>query len=240
MANEYNNKRYYWIKLRDTFMTSDAVDFLMAQTDGANYVVLYQMLCLKTINTGGELSRTIGEMIVPYDIDKIVRDTKWFSKDTIIVALELYKRLGLVFANENGNLVITDFCKMVGSETQSAVYKQGTPLLENFQLNSNRDKDIKRLDIRDKEIEYYTNKELNSIFNEFLLLRKKLKAVNNERAINSLINKLSLYDDDTKIKMIDKSIVSSWKDVYELKEDKKDSVKTHNEKVMEEFLNEHE
>ena len=46
-------KRYYWIKLKESFMTSDVVDFLMSQKDGANYVVLYQMLCLKTINTDG-------------------------------------------------------------------------------------------------------------------------------------------------------------------------------------------
>ena len=57
-------KRYYWIKLRESFMTSDTVDFLMSQKDGANYVVLYQMLCLKTINTGGRLSRTIGEIVI--------------------------------------------------------------------------------------------------------------------------------------------------------------------------------
>lgn len=67
---------------------------------------------------------------------------------------------------------------------------------------------------------YYTNIELDTIFKEFLLLRKKLKAVNSERAIKMLIDKLSKYDDDTKIKMLNKSIVSSWKDVYELKEDK--------------------
>lgn len=48
-------KRYYWIKLKESFLNSDAVDFLMSQKDGANYVVLYQVLCLKTINTGGRL-----------------------------------------------------------------------------------------------------------------------------------------------------------------------------------------
>ena len=64
-------KRYYWIKLRESFMTSDTVDFLMSQKDGANYFVLYQMLCLKTINTGGRLSRQIGEIIIPFDVEKI-------------------------------------------------------------------------------------------------------------------------------------------------------------------------
>jgi len=113
-------KRYYWIKLKDTFLTSDAVDFLMSQKNGANYVVLYQMLCLKTVNTGGELSRQIGEVIIPFDVDKIQRDCKYFEKDTIIVALELYKKLGLVYENKNGFLQIANFDNLVGSETDKA------------------------------------------------------------------------------------------------------------------------
>ena len=110
-------KRYYWIKLKDTFMTSDAVDFLMSQPEGANYVVLYQMLCLKTINTGGKLERHIGAIIIPYDVEKIQRDTKWFTVDTVRVALNLYKALGLVYADRNGTLALADYENLVGSET---------------------------------------------------------------------------------------------------------------------------
>jgi hypothetical protein len=98
-------------------MTSDTVDYLMSQKDGANYVVLYQMLCLKTINTEGRFSRTIGEIVIPYDVNKIQRDCKWFSLDTIRVALELYKRFGLVYEEQDGTLVITDHKSLVGSET---------------------------------------------------------------------------------------------------------------------------
>ena len=112
-----NGKRYYWLKLKESFMTSDTVDFLMSQKDGANYVVLYQMLCLKTINTEGRFSRTIGEIVIPYDVNKIQRDCKWFSLDTIRVALELYKRFGLVYEEQDGTLVITDHRNLVGSET---------------------------------------------------------------------------------------------------------------------------
>ena len=117
-------KRYYWIKLKDTFMTSDAVDFLMGQPDGANYVVLYQMLCLKTINTGGKLERHIGEMIIPYDEAKIQRDTKWFSIDTVRVALNLYKALGLVYQDKDGALALADYENLVGSETDWAAKKR--------------------------------------------------------------------------------------------------------------------
>lgn len=84
-------KRFYWMKLKESFMTSDTIDYFMSQPDGANYVVLYQMLCLKTINTDGRLSRQIGEVVIKYDIPKIQRDLKWFSADTIRVAPNLYK-----------------------------------------------------------------------------------------------------------------------------------------------------
>lgn len=113
-------KRYYWIKLTDRFITSDTVDFLMSQPNGAEYVVLYQMLCLKTVNTGGELARHLGEIIVPYDAKKIQRDCKYFSLDTITVALHLYKQLGLVYESEEGILKIANYDRLIGSEGESA------------------------------------------------------------------------------------------------------------------------
>lgn len=40
-------KRYYWIKLKDSFMSSDMIDYLMGQPDGANHIVLYHMLLVR-------------------------------------------------------------------------------------------------------------------------------------------------------------------------------------------------
>lgn len=158
-------KRYYWIKLKEAFMSSDTVDFLMGQPNGANYVVLYQMLCLKTINTGGKLSRQIGEIIIPYDVEKIQRDCKWFSADTIRVALNLYKSLGLVYEDQDGVLVLADHQNLVGSETDWAEKRRRQRMEqgENPQLlPGDTDGDIvpqnvpidnrdKILDIRDKD-----------------------------------------------------------------------------------------
>lgn len=127
---DYNKQRYYWIKITDHFMTSDTIDFLMSQKDGANYVVIYQMLCLKTINNNGQLSRQLGEIIIPYDDAKIQRDLKYFSIDTIRVALNLYKQLGLIYQQENGVLKIADFENIVGSQTISAEKKQSQRRLQ--------------------------------------------------------------------------------------------------------------
>ena len=120
---QYDKGRYYWIKLTDRFMTSDTVDFLMSQKDGANYVVLYQLLCLKTVNNDGIMARKLGEMIVPYDVEKIQRDCKWFSVDTVRIALELYKKLGLIYENNDGVLAISNFDRLIGSQTFGAEKK---------------------------------------------------------------------------------------------------------------------
>lgn len=306
-------KRFYWIKLKTDFFNQDTIDFILQQENGCKYIVLYQMLCLKTANNNGELNTKIGEMIVPYDIEKIQRDTKYFDIDTIIVALELFKKLGLIYEEKDKTLKISSFDEMVGSESKSAQIKRNQrknniPLKNCKRLNSEMLKlpngnvvfvDEKRyggngmlaydlaggkcemcgseenlcihhnngfsnniedlfilcrkchsniehkegveivhryvhqeIEYRDKSIDidnkkennkkkkYFDNEELNNLFLDFLDLRKKIKAVNSERAINNLLNKLNKYDDDTKIKMIDKSITNSWKDVYELKEEK--------------------
>lgn len=117
-------KRYYWIKLKDSFMSSDEIDYLMSQPDGANYVVLYQMLCLKTINTGGCLVSQIGEMLIPYDAEKIQRECKWFSLATVRVALSVYKQIGLIFESPDGILTISNYSDIVGSETDYSAQKR--------------------------------------------------------------------------------------------------------------------
>ena len=117
-------KRYYWIKLKTDFFNLNEIDFLLSQKDGCQYIVLYQMLCLQTANNNGELASRIGEMIIPYDPDKIARDTKYFSKDTVIVGMELFKKLNLIYTDDGICLKIAGFENMVGSETGWAKQKR--------------------------------------------------------------------------------------------------------------------
>lgn len=114
------SKRFYWIKLKTDFFNQDTIDFLLSQENGCEYIVLYQMLCLNTANNDGKLSSNVGEMIVPYDVKKIVRDTKYFTFDTVTIALGLFKQLGLIYEEEDKVLRIKDFGEMVGSEAGSS------------------------------------------------------------------------------------------------------------------------
>lgn len=164
---EYNKGKFFWIKLTDSFISSDTVDFLMSQKDGANYVVLYQMLCLKTVNNDGILGRQLGEIIVEYDAEKICRDCKYFSVDTVRVALELYKKLGLVYEFENGLLRISNFENLIGSKSISAEKKKiqrenrkkALELPENIESGQKVDKCPPEIDI-EKEKEIYKEKDI--------------------------------------------------------------------------------
>ena len=186
-----SDKKFYWIKLRTDFFQEDSpIDFLMSQENGAQYVVLYQMLCLKTANMNGHLSSQIGEIIVPYDIKKIVRDTKYFDVDTVTVALELFKRIGLIYQQEDGNLVIANYSHLIGSESasKSAITKrnqrerQAERLLESQSNNNEVD------NTTDNEVD---NQIDNNVDNEVDKMSDRDKRIENREKILEINNNLS-------------------------------------------------
>lgn len=226
------DKKFYWLKLKTEFMNGEVVDFLMSQKNGANYVVLYQMLALKTINTQGRLCSEIGEVIIPFNAEKIQRECKWFDIDTVRVAIELYSKLGLVYKNEGGILEITEFQDLVGSETywakQKRIQRDSGQSLDNVQHtlisnisninNINNKKDVSKLIQMQPQ-------ELQPALQEFLKMRKAIKKPMTERAFEMLLNKLNKMSQDTQvqIKILEQSILHCWQDVYELKSDQKET-----------------
>ena len=151
-------KRFYWIKLKENFFDLETIDWLISQKNGCEYIVLYQKLCLLTANKGGNLQMKIGEMLIPYDVNKIARDTK-FAVDTVIVAMELFKKVGLIYEQENGVLHIPYVNELVGSETSGAKrvreHRQRKALQCNAECNNEvtQENRYKILEIRDKEKE---------------------------------------------------------------------------------------
>lgn len=161
-----NNNKYYWIKLKTDFFNEDTIDFLLSQQNGCEYVVLYQMLCLQTANNNGIMATKTGEMLIPYDIKKITRDTKYFDYDTVAIALELFKKLGLIYEEENKILKITDFDKMIGYETiwaeKKRKYREKQKLIGQSQDNVLEDIEIEKDIEKDIDIEI-DNNNINNI-----------------------------------------------------------------------------
>lgn len=119
------SKKYWYIQLNVNFFDDERIDWLCEQNNGYAYVVLYLKLCLKTANNNGILTRQIGDMIIPYNVDKIAEVTH-MNVDVVRVALELYKRIGLVYeADENCNFMrLPEVPGMVGCVTQAALDKR--------------------------------------------------------------------------------------------------------------------
>lgn len=205
-----SNKRYYWIKLRDDFLNGDVVDFLMAQKNGAQYVVLYLMLCMNTKNNEGKLYASVGEMIIPYDAEKIVRDTKYFDIDTVTVAMALYKKLGLIYEESGGYLAISNYDELVGSETYNAIHMRQKRkshnnvmrMLENCYVEKEIDieKEIDKEKEKDIEIETDKRKKVNyqlvaDMYNETCVSFPKLRQLSESRK-KAIKARLKSYDYD--------------------------------------------
>lgn len=166
-----NNKVYYWIKLKTDFFESDAIDFLLSQKDGCQYVALYLKLCAMTANTNGVLASKVGNMLIPYSVEKIARDTKFFSADTVRVALELYKNLRLINVSDDNVLHIANFDAMIGnSKTDEHTKKLGAErqrryrerqkalsdnvtVTQDVTLSRNVESRVKSLESRDKSLD---------------------------------------------------------------------------------------
>lgn len=174
------NKRFYWIKLRENFFQQETIDWLMEQENGSAYIVLYLKMCLLTANTSGELIRTIGDMTIPYEPKKISQKTG-FDIDTVNVALSLFKHLGLIEETQEGIPVMPEVKNMVGSESESAArvrkYRK-----KKKSLQSNVDVTNKALqsnvEIRDKSIEYRDKSKENR--EEKVESRKKEKEASDD------------------------------------------------------------
>lgn len=118
------SKKYWYIQLNVNFFDDERIDWLCEQKNGYAYVVLYLKLCLKTANNNGILTRQIGDMIIPYNIDKIAEITK-MNVDIVRVALELYKSIGLIYESdaECSYMRLPEVPNMVGYTTQYAIDK---------------------------------------------------------------------------------------------------------------------
>lgn len=219
------NKRYYWLKLKDNFFKDKRIKKLRKIAGGDTYTIIYLKMQLLSLQDEGTLyfdkvEDTFEEEIA-LQIDEDVEDVK--------ITIGFLLRNGLLekITDEVYELPETKMC--IGSETRSAEKmrelrkkRKSVTMLQDVKkcyIEKEKEKEKDKKEIEKKK--FFKNEEVNNIFLEFLQLRKKLKAVNSDRAIKLLVNQLNKYDDNIKIKMIEKSILNSWKSVYELKEDKK-------------------
>ena len=123
MATYDKDTKFYWLQLKEDFFDDDAIEWLEEQPNGTAYSLFYLKLCLKSLRSNGILIRKVGHMLIPYDEVKLGEMTKTPS-DTVLVAMNLLIKIGLVQKLEDGALYMTQVERMIGSKSIGAFKKQ--------------------------------------------------------------------------------------------------------------------
>lgn len=167
--SENDNKRYFWLKLKEDFFDDDAISWLEEQNKGKEYALFYLKLCLKSLKNDGVLIRRVGNLLVPYDTKRISEITRT-DEDTVIVAMELLKKIGLIEIQESGALYMTQLSTMIGSETRGADRKRKYRESQKKVLKGDNVPQLSQncpehfpLEYRDKSIEY-RDKSIDSTY----------------------------------------------------------------------------
>lgn len=156
-------KKYYWLKLKEDFFDEDTIQWLEEQDNGKEYCLFYLKLCLKSLKSNGLLIRNVGNILIPYDAKKLAEIT-YTDTDTVRVAMEIFKKIGLIQILENGEIYITQLENMVGSETKWAEKKRLQRKKEDNvpKLSSKCPREIEKEIEKDIEIELQQDIEENS------------------------------------------------------------------------------
>ncbi|MGN1412355.1 MAG: phage replisome organizer N-terminal domain-containing protein [Oscillospiraceae bacterium] len=123
------DKRFYWLKLKEDFFENETINWLEEQENGTYYVIFYMKLCLKSLKNDGVLIRKVGNMLIPYDEKKLAEITN-MDFDTVVVAMELLTKIGLIEKSQSGEIILTEVKSMIGSENTSAERKRKSRALQ--------------------------------------------------------------------------------------------------------------
>lgn len=152
--SKYNNTKFFWLQLKEDFFEEDSIEWLEEQANGKEYSLFYLKLCLKSLKTNGVLIRNVGEMLVPYDNEKLAEMTKT-NVDTVTVAMALLQKIGLVKILNNGEIYLSQIINMVGSQSISAFKKQQQRMIGG-QLSTNCPPNL-NLELEDRLIDINNN-----------------------------------------------------------------------------------
>ena len=159
-----DNRKYYYLKLKENYFDEDAIVLLESMQDGILYSNILLKLYLKSLKNGGKLQL---DENIPYTAQMIATITRQ-QVGTVERALQIFMKLGLVEPLQNGALYMSNIELLIGqSSTEGERKKKERMRLKRQKLLPSGGADIcppysqgdicppeirdKRLDIRDKE-----------------------------------------------------------------------------------------
>ena len=161
-----DNRKYYYLKLKENYFDDDSIVLLESMQDGVLYSNILLKLYLKSLKHGGRLQL---DENIPYTAQMIATITRQ-QIGTVERALQIFLKLGLVEVLDSGTFYMSNIELLIGqSSTEGERKKKERMRLKRQKLLPSGGADIcppysqgdicppeirdKRLDIRDKSIE---------------------------------------------------------------------------------------
>jgi predicted phage replisome organizer len=111
-----DNKKYYYLRLKDNFFDSDELKILESMKDGYLYSNILLKLYLRSLKNDGKL--VVNDRI-PYNAEMLASVTG-HQVGTIKQALSMFKELGLIEVLENGAIYMLDIQNFIGKGSTEA------------------------------------------------------------------------------------------------------------------------
>lgn len=115
-----DNKKYYYLKLKDNFFETDSMIILESMPDGYKYSNILMKLYLKSLKTEGRL---MFNDRIPYNPTVLAQITR-HSVGDVEKALTIFRDLELIEVLDNGAIYILDIQDYIGKSSSEADRKR--------------------------------------------------------------------------------------------------------------------
>ena len=152
-----DNKKYYYLKLKDNFFDSDEMILLESMPDGYLYSNILLKLFLRSLKNEGRLM--LNERI-PFNETMLSSVTR-HSVGVIEKAMRVFQDLGLIEVLDNGAIYMTDIQNFIGKSSTEADRKR------EYRQRIDEEKGVRQIsdkcpDISPPEIELEKEKEIET------------------------------------------------------------------------------
>ena len=159
-----DNKKYYYLKLKDNFYDSEQMIILQNMQDGYLYSDILMKLYLRSLKNDGKL---MFNDLIPYTPSVLAQVVR-HQVGTVEKALDIFQKLGLIEILDNGAIYMLDIQNFIGKSSTEAdrirnyrqeikqeqidctnvqqMYDKSTPEIEiekEIELEIKKEKDIK-------------------------------------------------------------------------------------------------
>lgn len=110
------NKKYYYLKLKDNFFDSDEMKLLESMPDGYKYSNILLKLYLRSLKDDGRLMLNNR---IPYS-EQMIAGVTGHSVGDVKAALSVFQNLGLIEKLDNGAIYMLDIQNFIGESSTEA------------------------------------------------------------------------------------------------------------------------